>query len=629
VLGVLAPGAFDHDRTAFWRPLVLTQDAAQRKIHWLTVHGRLKPEATYETARERLNATYAAHEGERSANDRGGAVELQPLSRVLVGPQLQRTIYVALGAVALVLVIACANVANLLLARGALRQREMAARAALGAARWRLVAQLLTEGLVLSLLGAAAGVAIAALLIQALTPVLATMLPFTAKLLVDVRLLAFAAGVAVVVCLVAGTVPAVRNSRENVVAALNRGSRGSSAGHVGTRRLIVIAEVALSLVLIVGALLLFKSLAKLSSIATGVRIENVTTASLDLPKQAYPTSERAAQLYEALTTRMRTTPGITHAALASHLPLVWIGNGEAIQIPGVEKLVRVRLKRVDSEYFTTLGIPLLSGRGITSNDRSGARRVVVINEALLKRLREILGIGNNPVGKVVRLSQPEYRETGGAQHDVEIVGVIRSERIAAPGVPDPAVAYVPLAQAPNAHIKIFVRSPLDLAAVAPVLRESVRAVAAALPLDDIATMEQVRQETLAGRSRPAQVIGAFALLAMILAAIGLCGVLSQSVTQRRREFGIRVALGAKPWHLLANVLKGAAALIIIGLTLGLLGAMAVTRMLETLLYEVSPLDPMTLVVGAAAMLTVGVLSALIPAARAARLDAVTTLREEG
>ena len=202
ILGVLAPGAFDRDRTAFWRPLTLTRDAAQRKIHWLTVHGRLKPGATYDSARQRLNAMYAAEESERSADNRGGAVELQPLSRILVGPQLQRTIYVAFGAVALVLLIACANVANLLLARGALRQREMAARAALGAARWRLVAQLLTEGLVLSLLGAAAGVAVAALLIRALTPALATMLPFTAQLVLDLRLLAFAAGIAIFVCLV-------------------------------------------------------------------------------------------------------------------------------------------------------------------------------------------------------------------------------------------------------------------------------------------------------------------------------------------------------------------------------------------------------------------------------------------
>jgi putative ABC transport system permease protein len=321
-------------------------------------------------------------------------------------------------------------------------------------------------------------------------------------------------------------------------------------------------------------------------------------------------------------------PGITHAGLATQLPLVWIGNGEAIQVSGSEQLVRVRLKRIDSEYFSTLGIPVLQGRGITERDRQGARRIAVINEALLKRLREVPGMGD-PIGKVVRLSQPEYGEKKGGLHEVELVGVIRSERVAAPGVPDPPVAYVPLAQAPNAHIKILVRSTLDTAAAASTLREAARVVDPALPIDDIRAMQQVRQETLSGPSRPAWVIGAFACVAALLAAIGLYGVLSQAVTQRRREIGIRVALGASPRRVLKDVLNSATRLIMVGLAMGVLCTAALTRLMKSLLYEVSPLDPVSVIAGSLAMLGIGLLAALLPAGRAARIDPIASLREEG
>ncbi|HYP14178.1 MAG TPA: ABC transporter permease [Bryobacteraceae bacterium] len=628
VVGVLASGAFDRDKTAFWKPLILERAGAERNIHWLTVYGRLKPDASYEAARQQLKAMYAARENERSVNNRGGAVEMQSLARVVVGPGLERTVYVAFGAVALVLLIACANVANLLLARGAVREREMAARAALGAGRSRLVAQLLTETLVLSLLGAIAGLAGGALLIRALTPALVDILPFTAQVVLDLRLLAFVAAVAVVVCLIAGSVPAIQNSRSNLVAALNRGSRGSSGAHAATRRFIVISEVALSLVLVCGAVLLFRSLSNLSAIESGIRIEDVTTASMDLPERAYPTPERAAQFYEALSARLRQTPGITNAGLASHMPLVWIGNGEGIQVSGFDKLVRVRLKRVDSEYFSTLGIPVLQGRGITERDRLGGRSVLVINQALLTRLKEVPGMGD-PIGKVVRLSQPAYGDKNGGVHEVEVVGVIRSERVAAPGTPDPPVAYVSLAQTPSSYFKIFVRSPLDTAAAATALREAARAVDPALQIDDIRAMRQVRQETLSGTSRPAWVIGAFACVAALLAAIGLYGVLSQAVRQRRRELGIRVALGAGPRRVLTEVLNSAAGLILVGLALGLLCTVALTRVIVSLLYEVSPLDPISLFAGSIAMLAVGLLAALLPASRAARLDPLKSLREEG
>lgn len=628
VIGVLQPGAFDRDQTQFWKPLVFTPDQQLRDVHWLTVYGRLRVGATLVQARERMQAIHAALAEAKPIGDREGTIEVEPLARLLIGAGLQRSILVAFGAVALVLLIACANVANLLLARGATRRTELAVRAALGAGRGRLVAQLLTESFVLCLLGGAAGVAVAGLLVRVATPMLADSLPFTANVSLDLRVLSFAGAVALGVGLLAGTLPALQTSFGNLAESLKRSARGSSGAHARVRRAIVIGEVALSLVLVCGALLLFRSLLKLQHLDTGVRIENVITMSVDLPVGAYPTPQKAALFYQAVAQRLQAAPGVAQAGIATQLPLQWIGNGEALQVAGREKLVRVRFKRVDPGYFRTLGIPVLAGRGVTDQDRDGAPRVIVINEALVGRLADVAGI-KDPVGKKVRLSCPGYVEKRIFMPEVEIVGVIRSERVASPGYPDPPVAYVPLAQAPDPQVKLVVRSRIKAAAVMPAIRIAVREIDPSLPLGDVAMMEQVRERTLSGASRPAWLIGAFAAIAVLLAAIGLYGVISHAVTQQRREIGIRMALGAQPRDLLSHVLRNALNMVVVGLVLGLLGAFALTRVMKSLLFEVSPLDPLALTVACASMTLIGLLAGFLPANRAARVDPVTTLRDEG
>jgi putative ABC transport system permease protein len=390
----------------------------------------------------------------------------------------------------------------------------------------------------------------------------------------------------------------------------------------------VICEVALSLVLVCGALLLLRSLLNLQRVDAGVRIENVVTTSVNLPADAYGTPEKAAEFYGALARRLQATPGVMKAGMATVLPLHWISNGEGIFIAGVEKPVLIRFKRVDSGYLPTLDIPLLAGRGIEERDRQAGPRVMLINQALAKRLADVAGI-QEPIGAVVRLTGSDYSGQTETRTDVQIVGVIRNERTTSPGAAEPPVVYVPLAQVPNPNLKILIRTPEGFEAVMPAIRQAVRDVDPNLPLGEVATMQEIKAETLSGVSRPAGLIAAFAGIALLLAGVGLYGVIAYSLTQRRKEFGIRMALGAKPETVFLQVLRGALAMVGAGLLLGLAGTYAMTRILTSFLFEVSPLDPFSLLLGCAALTTIGLAAALIPARRAARVDPMLTLREEG
>jgi predicted permease len=627
IVGVLPPGAFDRDRTQFWKALVFTPAQKLSDTHWLTVYGRLRRGVMPGQAREWMQAIYAALVQTGPMEDRGGAIAVEPLARLLVGANLQRSISVAFGAVFLVLLIACANAANLLFAQGATRGTELAIRTALGAGRGRLIAQLLTEGLVLCVLGGVAGVGVAYLLIRLATPLLSESLPFTADVGLNLEVLAFAAVLVLGVALGAGLFPALQASAGNLSEILKQSTRGSADAPLRARRAIVSGELALSLVLVCGAFLLVRSLLKLQQLDTGARIENVTTASINLPLAAYGTPQKASLFYEALTQRLQSVSGIAKVGLSTYLPLQWVSNGEVIQIAAAEKLVRVRFKRVDPGYFGTLDIPVLRGRGITENDREGSPRIVVINRTLAAGLAAA-GM-KDPVGKAVRLSSTDYEEKKPLMLEVRIVGVIRSERTASPGFPDPAVVYVPLAQAPNPHINLLIRTARETASVMPAIRQAVREIDPNLPLGDIASMQQVRDETLAPASRPAWLIGAFAFVAVLLAAIGLYGLISHSVTQQRREIGIRMALGARSDDVLAQILGRTLGMVIVGILFGLVGVFALTRVMTTLLFELSPLDPLVLAVACVFIVLIGVLAGFLPANRAARVDPATTLRDTG
>jgi predicted permease len=626
IIGVLPAGSFDRGEARFWKPLIFAPDQLNRGHHWLHVIGRLRSGVSIEEARTRMSALRASIGAAIPQKELGFAVD--PFAQMLVGDTLRRSVYLAFGAVLLVLLIACANVANLVLAKGATRRKEMALRAALGAGRGRLIVQLVTESLVLCVLGGMAGVAVAWLLLDAAAPLVSETLPFTADLSLDPGVLGFAAAVVMTVVIFTGLLPSLQMSFGGLSSSLNQSARGSSGSSAAVRRTIVIGEVAASVVLICGAALLFKSLAKLQQVDAGVRIDHVITMPADLPSAAYPTAESAVAFYEAVVQRLRSVPGVEQASLSLDLPLQGVRWGELITLPGVKDALLVRVKMVDPGYFAALEIPVESGRGIEGRDRAGAPRVMVINQEAARHLSGRFGMAN-PIGRTVGIGLPGYGPIPESLVNAQIVGVIRNERTAGLHAPAEPVAYVPLAQVPRQDISLVVRTRIEPSAAISGIREAVRQVDPHLPLGEIRTMEQVKEQSMLWATQPTWVVGAFAGVAALMAALGLYGVLAHAVTQQRREIGIRMALGARPGDVVSHTLRSAFLMLLVGLAVGLAGAFALTRALKSLLFQVSALDPAALAVACVVMTLVGIVAALIPASRAAGVDPMTVLRDEG
>jgi putative ABC transport system permease protein len=630
VVGVLPRGSFDRENAVFWKPLLFAPDQRTRSYHWLGAVGRIRGGLTLEQAQAEMRAVSDSLKPLQPPFKKDWSVALDPLAGQQVGDTLRRSIAMAFGAVVLVLLLAAANIANLLLAKGVARRREMAVRAAIGAGRGRLIAQVLTESLVLCVVGGIAGIGLAYLMIDGAVPLFGPAIPATASVSLDLRVLGFSAAVAIGISLVVGLLPALQISAR-AGGMLTASARGASPRERG-RRLIVVAEVAMSLILVCGALLMLKSLQNLQRVDAGVRMRNVITMSADLSLTGYPDQASAARFIEDVGDRLRALPGVERAAVSTDVPLLGVRQGDAMGIPGTEDGVGVRFKRVDPEYFATLEIPVIAGRGFTRYDRAAAPRVVVVNETLARRLAERLKLGDakTVVGRTFRLVAPSYENRGqtGTVGDVEVVGVIRDERVSDPGSITPDVAYVSIAQSPRREIKFIVSTLGEPSGMVPQIREAVRALDPRLPLGEVRTMEEVKQLTLSGRTEPTWIIGSFAIVAVLLAALGFYGVLSHAVNQRRREIGIRMALGANAVDVLTQIFRNAAAMIAAGLAAGLLGAFGLTRLVKSLLFEVSAFDPIVLTVATATMIVIGLLATLVPAGRAARVDPVSALRAD-
>lgn len=627
VIGVLPPGAFDRDPARFWVPLVFTPER-RNGSHWLEANARLAPGVTLAQAQQDMLAIRARIADQMPPFKKGWSVVVEPFDLRLVGEALRRQIYVAFGAVALVLLIAAANVANLLLAKGVSRRKELAVRAALGASRRRLVAQLLTETLVLSVLGGVVGVAMAAGLLKVAIPLLPTTVPTLADIGLDVRVFAFAGFAVLLVTVVVGIAPSIRASSGNLIETFQQSSRGASVAHGKTRRAIVVAEVAVSLMLVCGALLLVKSLLRLQQVDIGVRVDRVVAMSADLPVSAYPSAEHVTTFYERVIARLLAVPGVERASVSQDVPLEEVRGGEGLRIPTSEDRINVRFKRVDARYFDALEIPVIEGRGLAPGDREGAPRIVVINQTLAHRMRERFGIVD-PIGQIVRLPAIVYRRPTTTE-EMEIVGVIRDERVQRDlSLPAIEVVYLPLAQMPRREINLLVRTAQEPSLVVPALRAAIREVDPQLAVAEVRTLAQVRERSLAGAAAPTWLIGGFAIVAALLAALGLYGVLAHAVGEQRREIGIRMAIGAQAADVQWQFVRNAMWMIGGGVILGLAGALAMTRLTASLLFQVSAFDPTMFAAAIASMLVVGVAAAWIPAHRAAHVDPTTALRSEG
>ena len=626
VIGIIPPGRRSTVPTALaaaqeldaWISLWLNTKSAPRDMQFLDMLGRLRPGLALAQAEERT-ASFARGLKEAVGTDQD--IELVPLGRFVIGNA--RPLLIALaGAVAMVLLIACTNVANLLLARAAMRRREIAIRAALGAARGRLVRQLLAESLLLALLGGAAGVLVAWAGVTGLRALGPGSVPRLAETTVDGRILGFALVLSLCTGLLFGLLPALRASRADLGEVMKEGSRGTGSGPARERLrgTLIVAEVALSFALLIGAGLLLRSHERLLAVDKGFDAERVLSSYLLLPFSSYPQAHQQAAFFREVRERAQALPGVQTAALVSDIPLGGGTNG-GFRIEGREyppgKNPFAEKRIASPGYFEVLRIPLLAGRVFDERDTAGAPAVVVVNRAFAQSYFP----GESPLGKRVDFMWG----TSGMQEIVGVIGDVREQALQQPARP---AIYIPLAQRPAEWAYLLVRTTGDPHGIVPSLRRVVAALDRNLPVAEVRTLEDVVAAGLADRRLAMSLFGVFSVLSLVLAALGLYAVISYMVVQRRQEIGIRMALGARTEQVMSLVLRQGLALIAAGVIVGAVAALWLGRFLAGLVFGVGTTDPATFLSVALLLATTALLATTIPALRAARLDPASVLRSE-
>jgi predicted permease len=614
-----------------WIPMAMNQQIRPGKaFNWyesrrglfINALGRLKPGVSRAQAQAELSTIGQRLRREYPDDNKGRSVELVPLSETLVGGPGQRDGFVAgsgllMGVVGLVLLIACANVSNLLLAQAAARYREIAVRLSQGASRGRLVRQLLTESLLLALLGGACGLLVA-LWVQAALPKLLPPGPFALDLdlSLDGRVLAFTLGISLATGLLFGLAPALRATKPDLVSALkNRsGEDGTGHGRFGLRGFLVAGQVALSLVSLIAAGLFVRSLGEVQSIHPGFDADRLAVLSFDVGRQGWNQS-RGEQFYRDVQERVLAVPGVASAAVAQAGPFqgaflrsVFLEGGD-----GTKDGVLVPVNTIGPGYLETVGIPVLRGRDFTPADREGTPRVVIVNEVMA----ETLWPGENPVGK-------RFHFFGDSP--VEVVGVAKTVKYNFPGEDPQPYVYEPVGQRYVTGVTLVVRSEREPEDVLAPVQKEIRAMAPEMPLVGVSTVPEVVKASLWQPRAGASVLGLFGLLALGLASVGLYGVMSYSVTQRSREIGVRMALGAQQRDVLRLVLRQGLTLVAVGLAAGLLLAFGVTRFVDGLLFGVSPTDPAAFAVTSLMLAVVAFGATLFPALRATAVPPILAIR---
>jgi predicted permease len=625
VIGVM-PAGFrfpDSDGVGMWAPLALKPfELRSRSQRMFDVIGRLRDGFTLGQAQAELDGISKRLAAAYPATNAGWNALAVPANDLIAG-STRTPLLILFGAVGFVLLIACANVSNLLLARAASREQEIAIRIALGAARPRLIRQLLVESVLIATLGGALGVCVALWGIDLLRDLYSGNLPGWNPVRMDGAVLGFSVGLSLLTVLLAGLAPALHAAKPNLDAALRgAGGRSVAGGRRRIRQALVVLEVALSLMLLAGAGLLLKSFVRVREMDPGFAPQGLLSVSLYLPDTRYPDDKEQTAFFAALVDRVRNIPGVLSAGAVTTLPMNEVGIDHDIGVevlgrPVAEgKSPRADFRIATPGYFETMEIPLIKGRVLGDQDREDAPRVAIVNQVFSDRLLP----GEDPIGKRVRF--------GGSRGDVEIVGVIGPVRHhGLDAEPRPEI-YVPFRQLQYGGMTVVARTTGDPLQLAAPIKSEIFALDPGLPVARIATVTSLLSGSVAARRFNLLLLEGFATLALILAAVGIYGVISYNVSQRTRETGIRIALGARTTDVIGGVLRDGLGMTALGLAAGLLGAVALSRVLRGLLFEVTPGDPVALAGAAGLLLAVALVACTIPARRATRVDPIIALRSE-
>jgi putative ABC transport system permease protein len=628
VVGVMPESfQFPEREDQFWIPIAFSQnEAARRGSHYLQVVARLKPGVSLAQARAEMSAIAARLQQQYPDQNAGLGAAVVPLHEQMVG-NMRTVLLVLLGAVGFVLLIACANVANLLLARAAARQKEIATRIALGASRLRLVRQFLTESVLLAVLGGGVGLLLSVWGVRVLKAFIPDNISQAKEIAVDARVLVFTLAVSLLTGLVFGIAPALQATNFNLNETLKEGGRGPALGGRGNRirRTLVVAEVAVSLVLLIGAGLLVNSFLRLRNVDPGFRTDHVLTMSVTLTPLKYPDHARREAFYTELINNVEALPGVKSAAVASQIPLIKQGDsvgvifeGRPLPEPGKENIVATRV--VSPRYFETMGIQLLRGRVFNNQDRIGSPVVAVISDSMARRYWP----GEDPVGKRLCPGRPQTPEDW-----VTVVGVVNDVLQYGLDADQKPQMYLSYQQSDYfAPRRLVVSTSVEPESLTSAVRAAVWSIDKDQPVSDIETMDAVLSDSIARQRFSALLLGVFGLVALLLAAVGIYGVMSYTMAQRTHEIGLRMALGARKWDVLKLAVGQALKLVLVGVAAGLAASLILTRVMTSLLFGVSSTDPVTFAGISLVLVAAGVLASYIPARRATKVDPMIALRYE-
>ena len=630
VIGVM-PESFAYPEDAeLWTPMTPTgpfgRMFTQRGSFWLTVIGRLKPGVTRAAAQSEMDGIAARLERQYPTNA-GIGVRLVPLHDEIVG-DVRRPLLVLLGAVCFVLLIACANVANLLLTRSSSRQRELAIRSALGAGRTRLLRQMLTESIVLAVIGGTLGVLLAAWSVDLLQSLAPPGLPRLSGIRIDMRVLSYALAAAVVTGLLFGVAPAIHAAGDNSGGRLKEGGRSGGDGAAGRRirSVLAVAELAVALVLLIGAGLLVRSIVALNSVDPGFATRNVLALRVELPRLKYSEPAKTVAFFRELGEKLGALPGVQSTGAGTSLLLSQLPNSASLAVEGrppvdtSQQNIPVPFDAVTPGFFSTLQIPLLRGRMFNDADSERSQPVALVNESFVRRFFP----NEDPLGRRITFGNPTNPQVRWST----IVGVVADTRRGGFGRPVWAETYFPHQQSGDRRMFMFVRTSGDPAALARAAQAQVWSVDRDQAISSVRTVAETVARSEANRRFVTLLLGIFAAVALVLAAIGVYGVLAYATAQRTHEIGIRMALGADRSSVLRMVLGGGMKLAGAGLAIGIAGALALTQVLSGLLFGVSARDPLTFVLVPSALAAVALLASWIPARRAVRVEPVVALRGE-